>query len=46
MDILGFFLVTALLFVGLAQLGGLEKEPIRVRRTKEKLDRDGYHLLG
>ena len=46
MDTLGFFLLAVLLFVGVAQLGGLENEPIRVRKTKEKLDRDGYHFLG
>lgn len=45
MDVLGFFLVAVFLFVGVAQLGGLENEPARVRKVKEKMDRDGYHLL-
>lgn len=45
MDILGFFLVGAILFAAVAQLGGLEKEPVRIRKAKEKLDRSGYHLL-
>ena len=46
MDIIVFFLLAAILFVGVAQLGGLEQEPVRVRKLKEKLDRKGYHLLG
>ncbi len=46
MDILVFSLLAAILFVGVAQLGGLEKEPVRVRKLKEELDRKGYHLLG
>ncbi|MEE9257491.1 MAG: hypothetical protein V3V56_10040 [bacterium] len=46
MDIIVFFLLTAILFVGVAQLGGLEQEPVRVRKLKEDLDRKGYHLLG
>lgn len=45
MDILGFFLIGAVLFAAVAQLGGLEKEPVQIRKAKEILDRSGYHLL-
>ncbi len=45
MDVLVFFLIGAVLFAAAAQLGGLEKEPVRIRKAKEKLDRSGYHLL-
>ena len=45
MDFIGFFLVAAILFIGIAQLGGLEKEPVQIRKAKENMDRNGYHLL-
>lgn len=45
MDIIVFFLLAAILFAGVAQLGGLEQEPVRVRKLKEELNRKGYHLL-